>query len=90
MIYLVPLLISNMDQHVDGEYKVVRVERTEAFAGKLGRRVEETLTVERDGTTYTVHLHGYHTAITRNRHEYHEGETIRLHGTVHGNQIDAR
>lgn len=90
MIYLVPLLTANLDQHVDGDFKVVRVERKEAYAGKLGRRVSETLTVERDGVTYTVKLHEYHTALNRRARDYREGETIRLRGDIHGNQIDAR
>ena len=89
MIYLVPLLTAPLAQNVDAEYKIVCVERTEVFAGKLGRLVNETLTVERDGATYTVKLNGRHTAI-HGHHTYREGDSIRLRGSIHDNQIDAR
>lgn len=45
-------------------YEVVRVERSAAFAGKLGKRLETTLTLTRDGKTYRLRLPNRHTQLS--------------------------
>lgn len=65
------------------EYKIVEVKRTAVFAGKLGDLVHEDIVVERDGNRFTVSVDGdYHTQCARTWQRLHEGENVRLSGTL--------
>lgn len=60
-------------------YKIVQIDRKTAFAGRLGLRVRENLTVERDGHRYTISVRGdYHTRFVREYQRFKEGDEIRL------------
>lgn len=60
-------------------YKIVEIERRSAFAGKLGRRVHESLVLEKDGQRYTISVRGdYHTNCVRPWQRLKEGDEIKL------------
>lgn len=86
MLYLAPLLTANMDSSV-AEYRIVSVERQESFAGRLGRRVQQTLIVEKDGKRYEIRFGRSHTAINRSIPSYSAGQTIELGRADWGTQI---
>lgn len=72
-----PLLILQPVHAAD--YHIVSIAQQSTFAGRLGQRVRETLTVEAGGKTYTIHLRGdYHTRMTRDSQRLHKGDEIRL------------
>lgn len=77
MLTLIPILATAITTANHHDYKVVSVERTEAYAGKLGRRVHQTLLVERDGKRYSITLGRSHTAIARSTKSYSAGDTVR-------------
>ena len=60
----------------DAEYRVLDVSRREVFAGKLGHRLEQTLTVERDGKRYEVRLSRAHTGIRGSVRSYASGDVV--------------
>ena len=76
MLYLLPILSANMNQPMANDYKVVSVERQEAYAGKLGRRVTQTIVAEKDGVRYEIKLMS-HTAIARSTRSYSAGDSIK-------------
>lgn len=46
-----------------GIFDLVKYERIEVFAGKLGNRVSETLTLKQGGKTYSLSFGRYHTRV---------------------------
>lgn len=46
-----------------GVFELTKYERIEVYAGKLGNRVKETLTLKRDGKTFTLGFYRYHTRV---------------------------
>jgi len=58
---------------------VKSVDRVEIFAGKLGREIRETLTVESEGKTYTIRLGKAHTKFGATT-EFKSGDSIRIRG----------
>ncbi|HRJ33883.1 MAG TPA: hypothetical protein PKY51_10040 [Fimbriimonadaceae bacterium] len=46
-----------------GVFELVEYERKETFAGKLGNRVREKLTLKQGGKAYTLSFGAYHTRI---------------------------
>lgn len=62
---------------IGSEYRVVDVERHESFAGRLGRRVEQTLTVERDGKRYEIRMGRAHTGIRGSARSFSAGDTVK-------------
>lgn len=61
------------------QWKVVEVHQTAVFAGKLGDRVHERLTIELDGERRDIDVVGdYHTHCTRPWQRIHEGDAIRI------------
>jgi len=62
---------------IDADYRVVDVDRRESFAGRLGRRVEQTLTVERDGKRYEIRVGRAHTGIRGSVRSFSAGDTVR-------------
>lgn len=44
-----------------GKFEVVKYERKEAFAGKLGKLISETFVLKKEGKTYTLKLEPFHT-----------------------------
>lgn len=69
------------------DYKVISAERSEAYAGKLGRRVQQTLIAEMDGKRYEIKLGRTHTAINRSTKTYAAGDTISVGDFDWGTQI---
>ena len=62
---------------IDADYRVVDVDRRESFAGRLGRRVEQTLTVERDGKRYEIRMGRAHTGIRGSVRTYSAGDNVK-------------
>lgn len=61
------------------EWRVVEIHRTAVFAGKLGDRVHERLTIARDGEQRDIEVVGdYHTRCTRPWRRIREGDAIRI------------
>ena len=87
MLYLIPILSAHVSPMTGAEYKVVSVDRQEAFAGKLGRRVEQTLTVEKDGQRYEIRLSQSHTAIRGSVKSIAAGDTLKLDSFHWGTQV---
>ena len=56
---ITPLLALTLT-HLTSTAKVVSVETTSVFAGKLGHTVTYTATLERDGSRFTVKLPSFH------------------------------
>lgn len=44
-----------------GRFEIVKYERKEEFAGKLGKLVSETFVLRKDGKTYSLKLEPFHT-----------------------------
>jgi len=72
---------------MDADFTVVSVERHEAFAGRLGRRVEQTIMAERDGKRYEIKLGRTHTAIRGSTRTYSAGDVIKVGGFDWGTQV---
>jgi hypothetical protein len=87
MLYLLPILSASLNQPVEADYTVVSVERHEVFAGRLGRRVEQTIVAERDGKRYEIKLGRSHTAISHSTRTYSAGDTIKVGGFDWGTQV---
>lgn len=65
------------------EYKIVDIQRTSVFAGKLGQRVSEDVVIEKAGMQIRVHIAGsYHTLCVREGQRLHVGETISIRGAA--------
>ncbi len=85
MITILPILAATILSPIASavhDYQVNDVTRNVAFAGKLGNRVVDTLTLSHDGAPYTVRLGRAHTrfgSIT----EFHVGETVVIACTLH-------
>jgi hypothetical protein len=47
-----------------GVFDIVKYERSEVFAGKLGNRVSEKLTLKQGEKTYTLSFGRYHTRVS--------------------------
>lgn len=62
--------------------KIISAERHEAFAGKLGYRIQYTLMVETSGKQVRVQTPRTHTRTTRVLPEYKVGDTISLKGNA--------
>lgn len=60
--------------------KIVAAERHEAFAGKLGYRIQYTLTVEANGKQTRIKTARAHTRTTRSIPDYKVGDMISLPG----------
>lgn len=70
----ISIAISNSDS-----YRVVEVTRTERFAGRLGKLVQESLVLERGGDKVCVHVRGYaHDWVGRANH-WRVGDHVTLH-----------
>lgn len=82
-------LISTPAQGDLGKFEVRSVDRTEVFAGRLGKRVTERLEVSRDGKDYKVIIDGaYHTRMGgRQMPRLSSGDSVSLHGSVNGATI---
>jgi hypothetical protein len=79
MFVAVPLIAIAISGHQAAEYKIVEVQRTAKFAGKLGQLVREALVVEHDGQRITINVRGdYHTQCVPPARRFHEGDQIRL------------
>ena len=77
MFMLLPAMTGALLLPADGEYRVIEVERHEFFAGRLGRRVSQTLVAEKDGQRYQIVLGRAHTAIRGSVREYASGDIVR-------------
>lgn len=77
MLSLLPILTANLIQPMAADFTVVSVERNEVFAGRLGRRVEQTIVAERDGKRYTIKLGRSHTAIRNSTRTFSAGDTFK-------------
>ena len=58
---------------------ITNIDRKEVFAGKLGKRVSQTLTVTADGKTYEIIVAPRHTFI-RDVQSFNVGEKVRVNG----------
>ena len=76
MLVLIPAMVLSA-MPIDGEFRVVSVERREVYAGKLGRRIEQTLTAERDGVRYEIKLSRSHTRIYHSTRNLTAGDSFR-------------
>lgn len=63
-------------------YEVVDVQRREAFAGKLGYRVDETLTLKSDDKTFHVKLYREHSRFGKTASAFQKGDRVML--SIHG------
>lgn len=70
-----------------GSFEVVDVERHSAWAGKLGQRVTETLTVKGEHGTFRVSLVRYHTRIVGTAPAYSKGDLLSISGVMVGHRI---
>ena len=78
MLVLIPILTTALFQPVDSDYTVVSVDRHEAFAGRLGHRVEQIVIAERDGKRFEIKLGRTHTAIRGSTKTYAAGDSIKI------------
>jgi len=72
-----------------GTFEVVDVARTAAWAGKLGHRVTETITVKSERGTFTMELMRYHTRVAGKPRTYSKGDLLSITGIVEGTHISA-
>jgi hypothetical protein len=68
-------------------YEVTDSRRESHFAGRLGHRIEDSLTVTRDGRTYTVTIGRRHTRFEKRPHQFRAGDRVHISGAVRGNRI---
>ena len=74
-----PILAALLAVHQASSYKIVEIDRTAIFAGKLGQLVHESLVIERDGKRYTITVRGdYHTTCVHPNQRLREGDEVRL------------
>lgn len=66
---------------VPTDYTVRAIDRQEIFAGRLGRRVDTTLTLERDGQTVNVRIGRQHTFAGKPL-QFSVGDRVRLSHVV--------
>lgn len=59
-------------------YKVVEIDRKSVFAGKLGHRVTEDVTIEQNGVRTLIHVGAYHTMAVRPAAYLHVGDTVTI------------
>lgn len=78
MLVLIPILTATLIQPATADYKVVSVDRHEAYAGRLGQRVEQTVIAERDGKRYEIKLGRTHTAIRGSTKTYSAGDSLKV------------
>lgn len=71
------------------EYIVIADTRYESFAGKFGRRVNETLTLQKDGQTLNVSLSHAHTQFGAVA-QFAKGDHIMISGDVKNNIVILR
>jgi len=71
---LLPLVASSAGE---ADFRVLEVSRREVYAGKLGQRVEQTLTAERDGKRYEIRVNRAHTGIRGSVREFANGDTVK-------------
>lgn len=65
------------------DYKVVRVDETRAFAGRLGSRVEAKLVLESKGHQIRVSVSPYHTIPSHN-YRFRVGQMLKIRTTDGG------
>lgn len=87
MLVLIPILTATIAQPAMADYKVVSVERQEAYAGKLGRSVNQTIVAERDGKRYEIKLLN-HTAIRGSVKSYTSGDSIKIDGLTRVREVN--
>jgi hypothetical protein len=75
MIILALLVLS---QNSNPSFTIIEAHRQESFAGKLGKQVEDTYLVERDGNRVTIHVALGHTRFGHTRAPFTVGEQISL------------
>lgn len=78
MLVLIPILTATLSQPATADFKVVSVDRHEAYAGRLGHRVEQTIIAEKDGKRYEIKLGRTHTAIRGSTKTYSAGDSIKI------------
>jgi hypothetical protein len=79
MIAAIPFIAIALSGPQATDYKVVEVQRTARFAGKLGSLVRESLVLEHDGQKITINVRGdYHTHCVPPSRRFHEGDQVRL------------
>lgn len=65
----------------DTVFEIVKVDRNSAFAGKLGRRIEETIVVQSGSQRYTIKIEGIsHTFNTRRAQRFSVGQKVKFSG----------
>lgn len=65
----------------DTVFEIIKVDRNSAFAGKLGRRVTETLVIQSGSQRYELKIDGIsHTFNTRESQRFAVGQKIRFSG----------
>lgn len=69
-----------------GSYKIVDIERSSAFAGKLGREVRETWKVTRDSDEFSVIVMPYHTHVARTP-SFQVGDNVVIHSAPRGRTL---
>lgn len=74
-----------------GIFEVTKYERIEVYAGKLGNRVKETLTLKRDGKVFTLGFYRYHTRVAgKTITPFCPGCPVEIKkGTIKGSKITA-
>lgn len=70
-------------------YTVIDVNRTEVFAGKLGTKVQQTLTLSDAATKFTVRLSTQHTHCSHSIATFKVGDHVSLKSIPFGGWIDA-
>lgn len=64
-------------------YQVIEIDRKSVFAGKLGRRVTENVTLEQNGVRTLIHVGAYHTMAVRPSATLHVGDTVAIWAKFH-------
>ncbi len=77
MLSLLPIALCVTMPVADEGFRVIDVQRHEVFAGRLGRRVTQIVTAEKDGKRYEIVLGRSHTAIRGSVRELSNGDTFR-------------
>ena len=70
-----------------GRFEVLADSRKDRFAGKLGYRIDETLTVSKEGRRYFVKLPKVRTREPSRLPKWPPGRTVAVRGRVRGSTI---
>lgn len=71
----------------DQPFEVVEVHTHRAFGGRLGDRIEQRLTLTRDGEKFWVRVGRIHTGLANHAPEVNVGDELLVHGAQAGKVV---